>query len=80
MESRVVPATSETITRSWPNSALVKDDLPTLGRPMIATWMVSSSSTLVPIKGKCLTVSSNKSPRFIKFFAEMPIGSPSPKL
>ena len=36
-ESRVVPATGETIARSCPDSALSSVDLPTFGRPMIAT-------------------------------------------
>ncbi len=35
MESRVVPATGVTMCRSSPSSALVSDDLPTLGRPTI---------------------------------------------
>ena len=35
--SRVVPARSETITRSEPRKALTSEDLPTLGRPITAT-------------------------------------------
>ena len=34
--SRVVPAMSETITRSSPSSAFTSDDLPTFGRPITA--------------------------------------------
>ena len=40
--SRVVPGTSETMTRSAPTRALSSDDLPTLGRPRIATRIASS--------------------------------------
>ena len=42
IESRVVPGTSETITRSRPTSAFRSDDLPTFGRPRIATLIASS--------------------------------------
>src|SRR5664279_3701102 len=38
-ESRVVPAMGETMARSVPTSALSSVDLPTFGRPMIATLM-----------------------------------------
>ena len=38
-ESRVVPAMGETMARSSPVSALSSVDLPTLGRPMMATLM-----------------------------------------
>ena len=40
--SRVVPGTSETITRSSPTSAFRSDDFPTFGRPRIATRIASS--------------------------------------
>ncbi|CAB4531792.1 unannotated protein [freshwater metagenome] len=36
--SRVVPATSSTIERCSPAKALSKEDLPTLGRPINATF------------------------------------------
>src|SRR5207247_2191543 len=42
IESRVVPGISETITRSWPSSLFTRLDLPTFGRPRIATRLVSS--------------------------------------
>src|SRR5829696_5214599 len=35
--SRVVPARSETITRSEPRKALTSEDFPALGRPITAT-------------------------------------------
>ena len=41
--SRVVPATSETIARSSPVSALTSEDFPTLGRPMIASAISRAS-------------------------------------
>ena len=37
-ESRVVPATGETIARSSPSSRFNNDDLPTLGRPTMARF------------------------------------------
>ena len=37
MASRVVPGTSDTMTRSRPRSAFSSEDLPTFGRPRIAT-------------------------------------------
>ncbi len=40
--SRVVPARSETITRSLPRKALTSEDLPTLGRPITAMRTGSS--------------------------------------
>ena len=43
--SRVVPGVSETITRSSPRSAFTRLDLPTLGRPRIATRIASSPTS-----------------------------------
>ena len=43
--SRVVPRIGLTIARFSPQTALSRLDLPTLGRPMIASWIGSSSST-----------------------------------
>src|SRR3970282_1666772 len=37
IESRVVPGTSETMTRSWPTRAFRRLDFPTFGRPRMAT-------------------------------------------
>src|ERR1019366_8789852 len=47
-ESRVVPAMGETIARSVPTSALSRVDLPTFGRPMIATLMPAGAGGAVP--------------------------------
>ena len=41
--SRVVPATSETITRSSPRKRFTSEDLPTFGRPITARRIVSVS-------------------------------------
>ena len=52
--SRVVPAMGETMARSCPVSAFSSVDLPTLGRPMMATLMAGASSArrLVGIPGE----------------------------
>ena len=42
----VVPAISDTITLSFPRSLLMIDDLPTLGLPIMATFGLSSSSSI----------------------------------
>ena len=49
--SRVVPGTSETITRSSPSSAFRRLDLPTFGRPRIATRIASSPTSCGPLPG-----------------------------
>ena len=46
--SRVVPACSSTITRSWPRNAFTSDDLPTFGRPITASRTASSAVLLAP--------------------------------
>ena len=54
--SRVVPAMGETMARSSPVSALSRVDLPTLGRPMIATLIpagaLRGSSTVCFVAGE----------------------------
>ena len=45
--SRVVPASSETITRSSPRKRLTSEDLPTFGRPITARRTVSASGSLI---------------------------------
>src|ERR1035437_7360188 len=66
-ESRVVPAMGETIARSVPTSALSRVDLPTFGRPMIATLMpagaggAAGSSTGAPRAKLPVTRSSRAS-------------------
>ncbi len=62
MESLVVPAISVTILRSSPIKALIKDDLPTLGRPTTAILGVSSSKISNCSFLNLETKKSNKSP------------------
>ncbi len=76
--SRVVPGTSETITRSCPTSAFRSDDLPTFGRPRIATRIVSSPIGARPSPGSFATTSSSRSPVPSPCNAESGHGSPSP--
>ena len=45
MASRVVPALSDTITRSSPRNLLTSEDLPTFGRPITASRGACSAST-----------------------------------
>ena len=78
MASRVVPAMSETITRSSPRMRLTSELLPTLGLPTTAIWMGLSSSSSAPSSGKSLHNSSRRSPKFMRLTEEMPIGSPMP--
>ena len=52
MLSRVVPGTLETITRLWPSSLLMNDDLPTFGRPATTTLSASVVSGGAP-GGRC---------------------------
>ena len=79
IESRVVPGTSETITRSRPTSAFRSDDLPTFGRPRIATLIASSPTGRSPWPGSRATISSRRSPEPWPCSAEIGIGSPSPR-
>ena len=44
MASRVVPGCSLTTRRSWPTMRLIKEDLPTLGRPTTATRISSGEA------------------------------------
>ena len=50
--SLVVPGTSETITRSSPRIAFSRLDLPTFGRPRIATRIASSPTCAGPEPGQ----------------------------
>ena len=50
---RVVPAMGQTMARSWPVSVLSNVDLPTLGRPMMATLMPSGTFSLLGTTGTC---------------------------
>ncbi len=80
MESRVVPGSSKAITRSSPNNALTKVDLPTFGRPTMAIFgflrLVRSSSKLC--SGKFSKASSTKSLTPSPCADEIDNGSPKP--
>ena len=62
MESRVVPAISVTICRSSPIKALIREDFPAFGRPIIAIRGNSSSSISTFSSGNVATILSSKSP------------------
>ena len=51
MVSRVVPRMGLTMARFSPQMAFSRLDLPTLGRPMIASW-IGSSLSFSPTTGK----------------------------
>src|SRR5215218_6576558 len=76
--SRVVPGTSETITRSSPSSAFSRLDLPTFGRPRTATRIASSPTSCGPLPGSIVTTASSRSPVPWPCWAESGTGSPSP--
>nr|GFD48497.1 hypothetical protein [Tanacetum cinerariifolium] len=62
IESRVVPAISVTMLRSSPSNRLTNDDLPTLGRPMMAMRGSSELGSSSPASSKWLTTASSNSP------------------
>ena len=77
--SRVVPAISETITRSRPRKALTSEDLPTFGRPITASRTgASSSSSAACGSGSSSTTRSSRSPVPRPWVAETASGSPRP--
>ncbi len=80
--SRVVPGISLTSTRSRPRSALTRLDLPTFGRPRIATRMASSGTVgrcAGAIRSSSPTIRSSRSPLPVPWRPEIGIGSPSPR-
>ena len=78
--SLVVPAISDTITRSSCASLLIREDFPTFGFPIIAIFGRSSSSMPAASSGKCFTTSSSISPSPSMEEAETGCGSPIPRL
>src|ERR1700690_1394937 len=78
--SRVVPARSETITRSDPRKALTSEDLPALGRPITATRVGCSPSPAGALSPSSSTTRSSRSPLPRPCVAETANGSPSPSL
>ena len=78
--SRVVPAILLTITLFSPNILFIKEDFPTLGFPITATFIISSSSSVSSFSGKCSYTASNTSPIPNAFVDDTGYGSPIPKL
>ena len=76
--SRVVPGISDTITRSRPTSLLRSDDLPTFGRPRIATRIASVPIATSLVPGRRETISSSRSPVPWPCSPDSGHGSPSP--
>ena len=59
---------------------LIKDDFPTFGFPITATFIISFSSSFSSFSGKCSYIASKTSPIPKAFVAEIAKGSPIPKL
>ncbi len=82
--SRVVPGVGATITRGRPRMAFTSDDLPTFGRPRMATRISSSASAPSPSSpstsggGSRSTIASSRSPVPRPCSADTLIGSPRP--
>ena len=62
MASLVVPAILLTILLFSPKILFTKDDFPTLGFPIIATFMYSLSSSFSSFSGRCSYIASSTSP------------------
>ena len=78
--SRVVPATSETMTRFSPRRRLTIEDLPTFGFPTMAIRGLSSSSSCALPSGKYPDTISSISPSPSLDAADTGTGSPMPRL
>ena len=80
--SRVVPASSLTTTRSSPAALFSSEDLPTFGRPRIATRRGPPISCLATaeMSGSTFMTSSRRSATPRPWMAETGYGSPRPRL
>ena len=67
---------SLTIALFSPSILFTSDDFPTLGFPIIATLIYSSSSSFSSFSGKFSYILSNTSPIPIAFAADIGYGSP----
>ncbi|OFV88465.1 MAG: hypothetical protein A3J75_00250 [Acidobacteria bacterium RBG_16_68_9] len=67
----MVPGADETTARSKPTSRLRSEDLPTFGRPMMATAVASASSVVVPVSGRQPSTSSINVPMLRPCSAEI---------
>ena len=80
--SRVVPASSLTTTRSSPAALFSSEDLPTFGRPRIATRRGPPISCLATaeISGSTFMISSSRSATPRPWIADTGYGSPRPEV
>ena len=78
--SLVVPAILLTITLFSPRILFTNDDFPTLGFPIIATFIISASSSQLSSFGKYSYIASKTSPIPRAFVDDTGYGSPRPKL
>ena len=80
MASLVVPATLLTINLFSPKILFIRDDFPTFGLPITATFISKESSSPSWASGKLSYIASNTSPMPIALTADTLYGSPSPRL
>ena len=69
-----------TITLFSPRILFTNEDLPTFGFPIIATFIVKSSSSCCSSGGSFSYIASKTSPIPLAFAADTGYGSPKPKL
>ena len=80
-ESRVVPATSETIIRSACAKVLINVDLPVLGRPTTAIFIASVEAREPSSSGGSFASIRAKRSSLLRFWwVEMNTGAPRPSL
>ncbi len=79
--SRVVPGTSETITRSAPARLLMKVLLPALRRPTVAIISAASGGAVSPVSGGNFAAMASNSSSLPSFWSALThSGSPYPSL
>jgi hypothetical protein len=74
--SLVVPAILLTITLFSPSILFIREDFPTFGFPIIATFIISDSSFTFSLFGKYSYIASKTSPIPNAFVDETGYGSP----
>ena len=80
MASRVVPGSSETMTRSSPRMAFKRLDFPALGRPTMASRMpATSGSVSIWRTGSLSQMASRSSSSPLACSLEVGMGSPKPR-
>ena len=80
IESLVVPAILLTINLFSPRILLINEDLPTLGFPITATFILSSSCSSAVSSGNSSYILSNTSPIPLALADDTGLGVPNPKL